>query len=189
MTGWPGESGARLVTSFFKRLGDSLKRARMRIATAFFSVVLTLVSAVQPVSAAPGNPWMKNLNSGKCALVQGGADNAPVVQFQCLDYPDQRWGQVHKGNGQWQIRNDNSGKCLLARGTGNETPVVQHQCLDYPDQYWILHPYPGHNNWRWVQNVNSGKCLLVRGGSNGTQLVQSECAQYVDQAWSLTYLI
>jgi uncharacterized protein YbdZ (MbtH family) len=136
--------------------------------------------------AAPAHFWLQNGNSYKCALAQGGADNTPAVQYQCLDYNDQKWSLVDKGGLRYQIRNDNSGKCLLIRGSSNEAAAVQFQCLDYVDQYWTFHWYGGvDNGWYWLKNVNSGKCLIVRGSSDGTQLVQFDCATYVDQAWRL----
>ncbi|GAA3629769.1 hypothetical protein GCM10022267_15470 [Lentzea roselyniae] len=182
-------------------MGDSLKRASIRIVIAFFGALFALVGVLQPASAEPaaalpGNAapvkmdmaasaatWLMNLNSGKCALSQGGADGQPVVQYQCLNYNDQRWSLVDKGSSRFQLRNANSGKCLLVRGTGNEAPAVQFQCLNYVDQYWEFYNYPGYPGWYWLQNVNSRKCLIVRGGSDGTQLVQFDCAQYIDQAW------
>nr|CEL21904.1 hypothetical protein [Kibdelosporangium sp. MJ126-NF4]CTQ92684.1 hypothetical protein [Kibdelosporangium sp. MJ126-NF4] len=36
--------------------------------------------------------FAKNINSGKCLLVRGGADNAPAVQHTCLNFVDQYWG-------------------------------------------------------------------------------------------------
>lgn len=181
-----------------------MKRARIRIAIALFGVALGLFGAIQPAGAEPAAPisekavpvqldmraaanfWLLNLNSGKCALSQGGADGTPVVQYQCLNFNDQKWDYVYKGNGQYQLRNANSGKCLLIRGSSNEAPAVQYQCLDFVDQYWEFYYYDGiADGWYWLKNVNSGKCLIVRGGSDGTQLVQSDCASYVDQAWYL----
>lgn len=32
-----------------------------------------------------------NANSGKCLVVQGGANGAPAFQYSCLDYNDQYW--------------------------------------------------------------------------------------------------
>lgn len=178
-----------------------MKSTSIRIVIAFLGAALAFVGVIQPASAEPagsmpGKPvpvnldmgasavtWLMNLNSGKCALAQGGADNTPAVQYQCLNYNDQRWGFVDKGDLRYQIVNVNSGKCLLVRGSSNDAPAVQFQCLDYVDQYWRLWQYPGYPNWFWLQNVNSNKCLIVRGGSDGTQLVQFDCAQYIDQAW------
>lgn len=182
-----------------------MKRARNRIAIVFFGLIFALVGAIQPAgaeptvslpdkvdlaqvgaAAGPTNRWLQNYNSSKCMLVQGAADNNPAVQYQCLDYADQKWDFVEKGNGQYQLRNRNSGKCLLIRGTDNEAPAVQFSCLDYADQFWTFHFYGGvEGEWLWVRNANSGKCLVVRGGSDGTQLVQFPCSQYVDQAWRL----
>jgi hypothetical protein len=179
-----------------------LKRARNRIAIVFFGLIFALAGAIQPVGAEPAASlpdkavpvtmdmsasaitWLINLNSGKCALSQGGADGQPVVQYQCLNYNDQKWELVSKGSSRFQIRNANSGKCLLIRGSSNEAPAVQFQCLDYVDQYWQFFDFPGYSGWYWVRNVNSGKCLIVRGGSDGTQLVQFDCVSYIDQAWA-----
>jgi hypothetical protein len=151
-------------------------------------VALAFAGAIQPAVAKPMKVdlgfWLVNWNSVKCALARGGADNTPVVQFTCLDYPDQRWRLTHKGSGRYQIHNVNSGKCLLVRGSANEAPVVQNQCLDYADQYWEFPTYPEPGLYFWARNVNSGKCLLVRGSNDNAQLVQTECARYKDQAWT-----
>lgn len=180
-------------------------RARIRIVIAFFAATLAVLGAIQPAGAEPEvslpdnavpvqmgttaaleHFWLQNGNSYRCALAQGGADGTPVVQFQCLDYNDQKWSLVDKNYGRFQIRNDNSGKCLLVQGSSNNAPAVQFQCLDYVDQYWTFHYYGGvQNGWYWLKNVNSNKCLVVRGDSNGTQLVQFDCLGYVDQAWRL----
>ena len=176
----------------------------IRIAIAFAGVGLAFVSAIQPAGAGPVASslekavpakmdmtasaiyWVQNLNSGKCALSRGNADGMPVVQNQCLNYNDQKWGFIDKGGARYQIFNANSGKCLLVRGSSNEAPAVQNQCLDFVDQYWQFFNYPGHTGWYWLQNVNSQKCLLARGNSDGTQLVQVDCLSFVDQAWGLT---
>ncbi|MDX8148109.1 RICIN domain-containing protein [Lentzea sp. BCCO 10_0061] len=123
---------------------------------------------------------IRNLNSGKCLLVRGGADNTQVVQNTCLDFADQKWVLEYKGSFA-RIRNMNSGKCLLVRGLEDNTPVVQNTCLDFADQYWNLSDYG--TGLLWIQNVNSGKCLLVRGGNDNAPLVQSACGQFPDQAW------
>ncbi|MFJ5989981.1 RICIN domain-containing protein [Lentzea sp. NPDC092896] len=163
----------------------------------FFGVLLALVGTFQPANAEPLSSlsekagatkalagfWLLNKNSGKCALVRGGADNTSVVQNQCLDFADQKWILVSKGGDLYQIRNLNSGKCLLVRGADNNAPVVQNQCLDFADQYWYFPSYPGDPNWSHVKNLNSGKCLVVRGNSDNAPLVQFDCAQFADQAW------
>lgn len=168
-----------------------MKRARIRIATAFFGVALALAGVFQPASAEPTQTDVEidlgfrlvNWNSTKCALARGGADNTPIVQYTCLAYQDQRWNLAAKGGGKFQIYNMNSGKCLLVRGSANEAPVVQFTCLDYADQYWEIIPYTPAVYF-WLRNVNSGKCLLVRGNNDNAQLVQTECAGYPDQAWA-----
>ncbi|WP_176929854.1 RICIN domain-containing protein [Lentzea albidocapillata] len=160
-----------------------MKRARSRTAIIFFGVTLALTGVAQPAGAAAGYR-LKNVNSGKCALVQGGDDNAPAVQYQCLDFVDQKWNFVDKGSQQFQIRNENSGKCLLVRGNDNNSPAVQFTCLDFADQYWRAVSYPYHTSGLYLKNVNSGKCLLSRGDADGTQIVQFECGPYLDQAWT-----
>ncbi|MET9627318.1 RICIN domain-containing protein [Lentzea sp. NPDC006480] len=146
-----------------------------------------MAGVVQPASGAPPidlGVQLLNWNSTKCALARGTADQTGIVQFQCLDYKDQRWLFDDRGAGKFQIRNANSRKCLLVRGSDNEAPVVQFQCLDYADQYWELIPYTDPAVYFWVRNVNSGKCLLVRGNNDNTQLVQYTCLRYPDQAWT-----
>lgn len=188
------------VTPLFS-LGASLKRATIRIAIAFFGLIFALVGAIQPAGAEPAaslpekadpvgalgwvlNVGLQNSNSGKCTLVRGAADQAPAVQFTCLNFADQRWDLIDNDDDRlFHLVNRNSGKCLLVQGSANSAPVVQYQCLDFADQYWTFHLYDSGRFW--IQNVNSGKCLLVRGGSDGTQLVQFECASYADQLWSL----
>ncbi|GHH56958.1 RICIN domain-containing protein [Lentzea cavernae] len=160
-----------------------MKRAGNRFAVIFFGVVLALTGVAQPAGAATGYR-LKNLNSGKCALVQGEADNTTAAQYQCLDFIDQKWNFVDKGWQQFQIRNENSGKCLLVRGNDNNSPAVQHTCLDFPDQYFRAVSYPHHTSGLYLQNVNSNKCLLVQGDADGAQIVQYECAPFPDQAWT-----
>ncbi|HEX8868621.1 MAG TPA: RICIN domain-containing protein, partial [Lentzea sp.] len=118
-------------------------------------MLLALTGSVLPADAAPASAlsgqsavdmgtmsWyfnrpLKNVNSGKCALVRGTDNEAPAVQFQCADYPDQRWNLLDTlNNEKYQIVNRNSGKCLLVRGTDNEAPAVQTECADYADQLW-----------------------------------------------------
>ncbi|MDX8148108.1 RICIN domain-containing protein [Lentzea sp. BCCO 10_0061] len=171
---------------------------------AFFGVALAILGAVQPASAEPVtslpekadpvgalgwvfNVGLKNSNSGKCALVRGVDNQAPAVQYTCLDFADQRWNLIDDNDDRiFHLVNRNSGKCLLVQGSANDAPVVQYQCLNFADQYWTFHWYDDQNGGRyWIQNFNSGKCLLVRGGSDGTQLVQTECGSYADQLWSL----
>lgn len=180
-------------------LGDSLKRARSRITAAFFGALLVLTGTISPASAAPTpappgissapevgasvvftDYRIRNLNSGKCILVRGGADNTQVVQNTCLDFADQKWVLEYKGYVA-RIRNMNSGKCLLARGLDVNAPVVQSTCLDFADQYWNLGNYD--TGIVRIQNANSGLCLLVRGGNDNAPLVQYTCAQFPDQAW------
>ncbi|WP_285646856.1 RICIN domain-containing protein [Lentzea sp. NBRC 102530] len=154
-----------------------------RLAAALFAAALALTGAVQTANAADAGVRIKNLNSGRCALAQGGADNQPVVQYQCLDFVDQKWVIVDKGNRQFQIRNENSGKCMLVRGTDNNAPVVQFTCLDFADQYWTAESYPDSPSGIYLRNVNSQKCLLVRGTADLQPFEQFECARFPDQAW------
>ncbi|WP_328580464.1 RICIN domain-containing protein [Streptomyces sp. NBC_00370] len=129
-------------------------------------------------------PGIRNANSGKCLLVRGTADNAPVVQISCdSQYRDQLW-QIEPidGEGRVRIRNLNSNKCLLVRGIAEGAQAVQTTCANYIDQYWILtaDSLPGTTQ---IANANSYKCLVARGTADNAPVVQTACGQYRDQFW------
>ena len=117
-----------------------------------------MIGAVQPAGAEPAtalpekvvpaqmgamgwvlNAGLKNSNSGKCALVRSGADQAPAVQFTCLNFADQRWDLIDNDDDRlFHLVNRNSGKCLLVRGGSDNTQLVQFECAAFADQLWSI---------------------------------------------------
>jgi subtilisin family serine protease len=79
---------------------------------------------------------LKNVNSGKCLVVQGTANNSTAFQYTCGAHVDQYWWKSGSGDSWQQLKNVNSGKCLVVQGTANNSTAFQYTCGAYVDQYW-----------------------------------------------------
>lgn len=144
-------------------------------------VAFTVIAAVDLVVASPAlavgvRIFSKN-EPGRCMLVRGTADEAPVVGESCAtSYPDQGWNLTCAAppcsNPFW-IKSSNSNKCLLVRSWGpNANKAVQYPCMDYPDQKWTVAWNVGLEYMQF-QNVASYLCLVMRSWQH--QLEVSEC--------------
>lgn len=151
------------------------------------STAPTATDAKQQLSAgafAAATSRLQNLNSLKCLLIQGTANDAPAVQYNCTDYADEKWTFEYVGlevsRQYWRIRNVNSGKCLVARGYFDD--AVQSACANYADQHWFI-DYDEYQPYVRLINRNSRFCLTAKGTANGTRVGQSYCDEFADEWW------
>lgn len=76
---------------------------------------------------------LRNSNSGKCLVAQGGAY---AFVYNCGPWGDQEWEILPLGDGDsFQLRQRNSGQCLVLRS--NQNNALQAPCNSaYADQVW-----------------------------------------------------
>ncbi|MFD9220464.1 RICIN domain-containing protein [Streptomyces sp. NPDC060064] len=157
--------------------------------TAVVSATL-LASAQVPASATTFTAELVARNSQRCVTVDGAVttNNGRVVQWDCVDVPNQKWKLVATSAGYYTVRAEHSSKCLTVDGadTGNGGRVVQWDCLvDVPNQEWRL--VQKDSGYFSIEARHSGKCLTVQGVStqNGAALVQWECNEGHNQHFRL----
>ncbi|MFJ8015074.1 RICIN domain-containing protein [Streptomyces sp. NPDC096339] len=89
--------------------------------------------------AVYGPYQLRNLNSGKCLVLQGGENGTIPFQYNCANFADQKWYTGWYDNGTtFRLMNTNNGKCLVSQGTNNGTNPFQYHCKDFADQVWYL---------------------------------------------------
>jgi Ricin-type beta-trefoil lectin domain-like len=109
--------------------------------------------------------------TGLCLGISGGADDAPAVQWYCLNgHPDQQWSTGAGNSGGFYQLINNDGQCLGVAGgsTAQGAQVVGWKCLgtSHPDQYWFIdHAVPMCGPYYPIANYKSGRYLGVAGGS------------------------
>ncbi|MFF3959411.1 RICIN domain-containing protein [Streptomyces sp. NPDC001890] len=167
-----------------------MKISRWAVALALV-VAAGLLTTVQASSATAATFTAELIarHSQKCASVNGQstANGAAVVQWDCVNYPNQQWQLTATSAGYYNIRAVNSGKCLSVAGasTANGAKAVQWNCANTPDQEWRL--VQKDSGYFSIEARHSGKCLSVDGQStaNGAELVQWDCVEYTNQHFRL----
>ncbi|MFI5619506.1 RICIN domain-containing protein [Streptomyces sp. NPDC051567] len=156
--------------------------------TLVFAGLLTGVQA-GTASATVFTAELVARNSQKCASVAGAStqNNAKVVQFDCLEAPNQQWKLTATSAGYYTVSAVNSGKCLSVAGASvqNSAEVVQFDCVGATNQEWrLVQKDAGYFS---IEARHSGKCLSVAGAStdNNAALVQFDCVESYNQHFRL----
>lgn len=174
-----------------------LRTRKLRLAgIGILAALATLASG--PVAAATPDDTSKSnagylivaRHSSKCMDVQGAstADAAPIIQWRCHGYPNQRWTFREVGDNRWLVISDNSGKCLDVPW-GSQDPgvqLIQYRCHGGTNQQFSF--YDAGDGWLYIRSVSSGQCVDVQGGStaDGAPVIQWPCHGGYNQQWAIT---
>jgi hypothetical protein len=148
---------------------------------------LTLVTSDEVKARFAGSYYVSEA-SGKCLNVAGGshANGADVVQWACVNAPNNRWYLNEVGNSVWQFRAEHSNKCMNVAGgsSANGADIVQWACVGATNEEFVFAHDGVHANF-YIVNVRSGKCVNVKGGSqaNGADIVQWDCVDAPNNRW------
>jgi hypothetical protein len=148
------------------------------------------IETVDAAAIAAGNYLLTNVNSAKCADVEGGSllDGANVLQWTCHGQTNQQWTAKDLGTGYYELRNVNSGKCLdvFQASTADGANVDQWSCNGHSSQQWKF--VAVSSGVYELRPRNSGKCLDVKGASllDGANIQQYSCRGVNQQRWRIS---
>ncbi|MGI5521832.1 RICIN domain-containing protein [Micromonospora sp. CA-259024] len=141
----------------------------------------------EPVTPPDDNLWLYNGGYSRlCALAPSNAEWAPVTQYQCGSYKDQKWNFIPvyttPEGPYYLIQNVNSQKCLFMPA-GSSAKAGQGDCsYHFNDMYWFIEDAGVGGGVRF-RNKERNNCLRSPSTVWGAQLTQYQCLPYQDQAW------
>ncbi len=167
-------------------------RSKVLAALVAFAVVAAVDIVVASPAMAAGVRIFSQAEPGRCMLVRGSAEEAPVVGEGCAtSYPDQGWtftcAAPPCSNPFW-IKSTNSNKCLLVRNFGpNAFKAVQATCADYPDQKWHV-GWAELFSYMYIINTAHNLCLVMRSWQHQLEVSACDDFKYVDQRFTQSAL-
>lgn len=139
---------------------------------------------------------IRNVNSGKCAGVEGASTSsgAKVVQLTCSGGASQRWQFTRLSTGAYRIKAVHSGRCLNVTGNSsrNGQEIEQLTCSDSGSQRWVLTDSSGAFLFKpQTPGANNKKCMDVNKSltTSGASILQWDCHGGDNQRWTLKSVV
>lgn len=149
----------------------------MQLKLLYFMPILLLISETKCFKSATflktkgiGESWflLVSKNSGKCADVRGGRQDAgaDILQYDCHGGANQQFQPIVKEDQTVLLRIRHSGRVLDVSGGArhNGASFIQWDKHEGPNQRFRIQP-AGEVGYFFIINVNSGKCFDVDGVS------------------------
>jgi hypothetical protein len=113
---------------------------------------------------------------------------APIGQFTCNGYQNQKFDATVAANGNLILANQFSGQCMDVNGASSAdgAPLIQFNCSGGANQ--SFRAVARSSGKYQIVAVHSGKCLGVSNINNGTQPTQSTCNGSAGQDFSIQVL-